>query len=81
MDVDVLHRDFLLAFATVVVKRVEQHRVGARELVGLAQGLTPAFEGLITDHGAPVALHRGIVCGEELSCDHAFQLVSWRNPD
>jgi len=34
VDVDVLHRDLLLAFAAVATERIEQSRIGARELVG-----------------------------------------------
>ena len=33
VDVDVLHRDLLLAFAAVATERIEQSRIGARELV------------------------------------------------
>jgi hypothetical protein len=32
---DVLHCDLLLALAAVPIERIEQHRVGARKLVGL----------------------------------------------
>src|SRR5262249_19323023 len=33
VDVDVLHRDLLLAFAAVAIERIEQSRIGAGELV------------------------------------------------
>jgi hypothetical protein len=36
---DVLYRDLLLDFAAMAVERVEQHRIGARELVCLRQVL------------------------------------------
>src|ERR1700745_1663186 len=75
MHMHMLHCDLLLALAAVAVERVQQHSVGARELVRLAQALTPASECLFADHSAPVALHRGIVCGEELSRDHSLHFV------
>ena len=34
VDVDVLHRDLLLAFAAVAIERIEQSRIGAGEFVG-----------------------------------------------
>jgi hypothetical protein len=75
MDVDVLHYDFLLAFAAVPVERVEQHRVGAGDLVGLAEVFASALERLFADHGAPVAFHRGIVRRDKLSRDHSLDFV------
>jgi hypothetical protein len=75
MHMDVLHRDLLLAFAAVAIERVEQHRIGARELVGLVQVLTPAFKRLFIDHGAPVTFHRGIMRRNELCRDHSFNLM------
>ena len=56
-------------------------RIGAGELVGLAQVLAPAFERLLTDHGAPVAFNRGIVRGDELCGDHSFNFVCRFDPD
>jgi hypothetical protein len=47
----------------------------------LAQALTPASECLFADHSAPVALHRGVVGGNELCRDHAFKLVSRLDAD
>ena len=35
VDVDVLHRDLLPAFAAVAIERIEQSRIGAGELRGL----------------------------------------------
>jgi hypothetical protein len=53
VDMDVLDRDFLLApLAAVAVERLDQSRVGARELVGLVQVLAPALKGLVADHCA-----------------------------
>jgi hypothetical protein len=42
MHMDVLDRNPLLPFATMAVKRLDQSRVGASELVGLVQVLAPA---------------------------------------
>jgi hypothetical protein len=41
MHMDVLDRDLLLIFATMAVKRLDQGRVGASELVGVVQVLAP----------------------------------------
>jgi hypothetical protein len=46
----------------------------------LAQVLTPALDPLFVEHGAPVAFHGGIVRGEELSRDHALDLIVRRDP-
>jgi hypothetical protein len=43
---DVLDRDLLLTLAAMAVKRLDQSRVGASELVGLVQVLAPALESL-----------------------------------
>ena len=67
MHMHVLDRDLLLTLATMAVKRLDQSRVGASELVGLVQVLAPALESLFCDHGAPIAFHRGVVSGEKLS--------------
>ena len=75
MHMDVLDRNPLLPFATMAVKRLDQSRVGASELVGLVQVLAPALESLFCDHGAPITLHRGVVSGNKLSGDHAFHLI------
>jgi hypothetical protein len=40
----------------------------------LVQVLAPALKGLVADHGASVAFHRGVVCGDELRRDHALDL-------
>jgi hypothetical protein len=45
---------------------------GALMLVRLAEVIAPALEGLLADHCAPVAFHRGVVCGDELRRDHAL---------
>jgi hypothetical protein len=75
MHMDVLDRDLLLTLAAMAVKRVDQSRVGASELVGLVQVLAPALESLFCDHGAPITFHRGVVSGNKLSGDHAFHLI------
>src|SRR2546430_793223 len=79
MDVDVLHRDLLLALAAMTIESVKQQGVGPGELVSLAKGLTMAFEALFFDHRAPVALHGRIVGTKELSGDHGFELVPGRD--
>ncbi len=69
VNVDVLDRDLLLdALAPVPVQRLKERDVGAGELVRLVQVLFPAFEALLSDHGTPVALHRGGIRGDELTC-------------
>jgi hypothetical protein len=67
MDMDVLHRDLLLALAAMTIESVKQQGVGPEELVGLAQGLTMAFETLFFDQ-APA--------GETRSFDLALDLIT-----
>lgn len=57
------------------IERVQQHRIGAGQLIGLAQVLAPAFERLLVDHRPSVAFHRGIVRGDELCRDHPFYFI------
>ena len=80
VDVNVLHRNLLLALTAVAVECVEQHRVRAGELVGLAQILTPAPEGLFKKHGPSIAFHRGAVSSDKLGPDHALDLVFRADP-
>ena len=75
VDVDVLHRDLLLAFAAVAIERIEQSRIGAGEFVGLAQILAPSLERLFAKHGAPIAFHRSVMGGDKLCRDHAFEFI------
>ena len=75
MDVDVLHGHLLLALAAVAVERFEQLSEGARELVRLGEVLAPTFEGLLAEHGAPIAFHRRVMSGDQLRCHHALQFV------
>src|SRR5215216_2933617 len=75
MNVNVLHRDLLLSLAPMPVQALQKHSISAGELIGLAQVLAPAFEGLLPGHGAPVAVHRGVVGGDQLRRHHALQLV------
>jgi hypothetical protein len=42
--VDVLDCDLLLALTAMTIESIEQHSVGAGELVGLVQGLTMAIK-------------------------------------
>ena len=60
---DVLHRDLLLDFAAMPIERIEEHGIGAGELVRLRQVLSPPFERYLLAHGAPVAVHCAIVRG------------------
>src|SRR5215472_12572838 len=62
MDINVLDGDALLTLAAVSVEGLGQSREGAGEFVRLVQVLAPTFEGLLTDHRAPVALHGGERC-------------------
>jgi hypothetical protein len=64
--VNVLDCDFLLALAAMPVQRFQQHRTGARELVGLVQVFAPSLERLLGEHGAPIAFHRCIVSRNKL---------------
>jgi hypothetical protein len=74
-----LDRHLLLALAAMAVEGFEQRRIGAGQLVGLGEVLAPALEGLFADHRAPVALHRGVVGGDELRRHHALKLVLRRD--
>jgi hypothetical protein len=75
IDVDMLDGDLLLPLAAVAIERLEQEGTGAGEPIRLAQVLTAPLKRLFGEHGTPVALHSRIVCGQELSRDHPFQLV------
>jgi hypothetical protein len=44
-------------------------------LFAWARFLAPALKGLLTDHCTAITFHSGIVCGEELRCDHALDLI------
>ena len=81
MYVDVFHNNLLLTLAAVPVESFEQSRVSTGALVGLIEILAPSLERLFTDHGAPVAFHRGVVGGNQLPRDHAFEFVLRRNAD
>src|SRR5277367_6719598 len=63
------------------VESFEQSRVSTGALVGLSEILAPSLERLFTDHGPPVAFHRGVVGGNQLPRDHAFEFVLRRNAD
>jgi hypothetical protein len=81
MHMHVLERDLLLALATVAIEGIEKHCIGSRQFIGLAQILASPLELLFAEHSAPVAFHGGIVCGDELSRDHALELVFRSDPD
>jgi hypothetical protein len=63
----------------MAVEGFEQRRIGAGQLVGLGEVLAPALQGLFADHRASVALHRGVVGGDELRRHHALKLVLRRD--
>jgi hypothetical protein len=48
----------------------------AGQLALLAQALAPTLEGLFGDHRAPVALHGGIVCRDNLGSEHPLRRAS-----
>lgn len=72
VNMDMLDCHLLLALTAMVVQRVEQRRPGARQLVRLVEILAPALEGLIPEHGAALALHRGVVSRDQLRRHHAL---------
>ena len=76
---DMLDSHLLLAFAAMTIECVEEQGIGPGKFVGLAQGLTMAFERLLLDHSAPVALHGGVVRSEDLSREHRLKLVPGRD--
>ena len=63
VDVDVFDRNFLLALAAMPIESFQKRGVGPRKLVCLAEVFASPFKRLLTDHGAPVAFHRGVVAG------------------
>src|SRR5215204_1613518 len=81
MHMDVLDSDFLLTLAAVAVERLQQHGVGARQLVRLAQVLASSVDGLFADHRPPVTFHRGVVRRNELRRHHALEFVLRRDTD
>src|SRR5205085_7665802 len=44
-------------------------------------GFTPSLKCLFANHRTAVALHGGIVCGQQLSRHHPFKLVSRSDAD
>ena len=75
MDVDVLNRDLLLAFAAVTIERLHQGGRRPGQLASLAKALLTSLKGLLGEHGAPIALHGGVVGRDELGCEHPLKLV------
>ena len=61
MDVDVLDRDLLLAFAAMTVEGLNQRSMRPRQFVRLIEVLLPPLERLLAQHGASIALHCGVV--------------------
>ncbi|WP_373054740.1 hypothetical protein [Thioalkalivibrio sp.] len=75
VDMDVFNHDLLLPLATMAVESLQEGREGAGEFVCLIEIFPPTIEGLFAQHGATVALHRGVVGSDKLGCHHALQLV------
>jgi hypothetical protein len=75
VNMDMLDCHLLLALAAMLVQRVEQRRPSAGQLVRLVEILAPALEGLLPDHGAAVAFHRGVVSRDQLRRHHALQFI------
>ncbi len=61
----------------MAIEAIEKEPEGSRKLVGLTQTLAPPLCGLLPEHGAPVAVHRGVVGGNQLRRHHTFQFVFW----
>src|SRR5215469_9800656 len=76
MDINVLDGDALLTLAAVSVEGLGQSREGAGEFVRLVQVLAPTFEGLLTDHRAPVALYGGVMTRDRLPDQHSFERIA-----
>ena len=75
VDVNMLHRHFLLTFAAVTIEGIQQNRKCPRKLVCLVQVLALPFQRLLSDHGSAIAFHCCSVGGHELGCHHSFQLI------
>ena len=56
-----LDRHLLLPLAAMLVEGPQQGRPRSGQLVRLVQALVPPHEGLLDEHGAAIALHRGVV--------------------
>src|SRR5215831_6969337 len=76
MDINVLDGDALLTLAAVTVEGLGQSPEVAGEFVRLVQVLAPTFEGLLTDHRAPVALHGGVMTRDRLRDQHSFERIA-----
>ena len=81
MDVDVLHGDLLLPLAAVAIQRIEKVAEGCESLLAWLQILAASFEGLVLNHGAPVALHGRGMRGDQLGRHHPLELVLRGDPE
>src|SRR5262245_66684963 len=81
VDVDVLHRDLLLAFAAGAIERIKQHRMSAGPLAWLKFSRRPLNVCSPSMARRPIAFHRSVMGGDKLCRDHAFRLVSWRESE
>ena len=75
IDVDMLDRDLLLAFAAMAVECFKKGCVSSRKLAGLGQTFIAPLRGLACKPGSTIAIHYGVVSGNQLRSYHAFQLV------
>jgi hypothetical protein len=54
VNVNMLHRDFLLPLPAMTIERIEQHRIGPAELVRLGQVFVSPLKSLLPEHPSPV---------------------------
>src|SRR5205823_3168193 len=68
-------RDLLLPFASVPVQRLDESGRRPGQLASLAKALLASLERLFREHGAPVALHGGVVCRDNLGSEGSIKDV------
>src|SRR3712207_4123420 len=78
---DALDHDLLRALTAMAVQSFQERRIAAGELGCLVEVLAPPLEGLVRDHGAAHALHASVVEADELTDQHALQLVPRTDAD
>ena len=61
----------------MAIEGFDQGCEGPTELIRLREIFAPGLWVLLAEHSAPVALHCGIVGGDQLRRHHPFQLVFW----
>lgn len=75
VNMDMLDCHLLLALATMLVQCIEQCGIRAGQLIGLIEGLTRAFEGLLFQHGSAVTFHASVISSDQLRRHHAFKFI------